>query len=144
VAQSDLRRTGSNADHDAGGFSTPPRREALTEAAKYLDILELGPIPVSPWGCVEAGGCADSQARVDFVARYAPNLPWWNWEGIDANPDSAESAFPSAGPYTTQAQRGAAYQSMVTALLNTKDTATGTYRVVAFNGGTCSTWTMRN
>jgi len=115
-----------------GGWSTPPRKEALTEAAKYLDLIELAPIPASPWACAQSGGCGDNQARIDFVARYAGNIPWWNWEGIDANPDSAESAYPSASPYKTQAQRGTAFQGMVTGLLNAKDTATGTYHIVGY------------
>ncbi len=114
-----------------GGWGTPPRKEALTEASKYLDLIELSAIPPAPWSCIQGGGCPDSQARVDFVSQYV-SVPWWNWEGIDANPDSAESAYPSSSPYTTQAQRGAALESMVSGLVNAKDTATGTYHIVGF------------
>jgi hypothetical protein len=116
-----------------GGWSTPPRREALMEGAKYIDLPQLTPIPPPPWGC-PAGGCNDSQQRVDFVARFLGDHPWINWLGVDANPDSAESAHASAvgSPYTTQAQRGAGYQAMMTAQLNAKDTPTGIYHVVGF------------
>jgi hypothetical protein len=116
-----------------GGWSTPPRQEALTEGAKYIDLPQLSPIPPAPWAC-PTGGCTDSQQRVDFVAEYLGNHPWINWQGIDANPDSAESAYPSSigSPYTTQEERGAGYQSMMEEQLNSKDTATGTYHVVGF------------
>jgi hypothetical protein len=116
-----------------GGWATPPRQEALSESAKYIDLPQLTPIPPPPWGC-PAGGCADRQQRVDFVARYLGDHPWINWLGVDANPDSAESAYPSSvgSPYTTQAERGAAYEAMMTAQLNARDTVTGTYHVVGF------------
>lgn len=116
-----------------GGWSTPPRREALMESAKYIDLPQLTPIPPPPWSC-PIGGCADSQDRVDFVARYLGDHPWINWLGVDANPDSAESAYPSSvgSPYTTQAERGAGYEAMITAQLNARDTSTGTYHVAGF------------
>ena len=118
-----------------GGFSTPPRREALTEAAKYLDLVLMPGIPPPPWSCAVASGgaCTDSQARVDFVAKYLGDRPWINWEGTNANHDSAESPYGSVTPYTTQAQRGAGYQGMVTGLVNAKTTTTGTYPVVGFD-----------
>ncbi len=71
-----------------GGWSTPPRREALVEGAKYIDLPQLTPIPPPTWGC-PVGGCTDSQQRVDFVARFLGDRPWINWLGVDANPDSA-------------------------------------------------------
>jgi len=116
-----------------GGWSTPPRHEALVEGAKYIDLPQLTPIPPPPWDC-PAGGCTDNQQRVDFVARYLGDHPWINWLGVDANPDSAESAYASSvgSPYTTQAERGAGYQSMMTTQLNAKDTPTGTYHIVGF------------
>jgi hypothetical protein len=114
-----------------GGWSTPPRKEALIEGAKYLDLPQLSPIPPPPAACL-TGGCTDNQQRIDFVARYLGDRPWINWQGIDANPDSTQSAYPSQSPYTTQAQRGAAYQTMMTDQLNAKDSATGTYHVVGF------------
>ncbi len=115
-----------------GGWASPPRKEALIEGAKYLDLPQLAPIPPAPWHC--PSGCADTQARVDFVAQYLGDHPYINWEGIDANPDSSESAYPSTigSPYTTQAQRGAGYLGMMTGAINSKDTATGTYHVVGF------------
>ena len=117
-----------------GGFSTPPRREALTEAAKYLDLALMAGIPPPPWACAHApgGSCTDSQQRIDFVAQYLGDRPWINWEGIDANQDSAESAYPSTTPYTTQAQRAAGYQRMLSESENAKTTATSSYPVVGF------------
>ncbi len=117
-----------------GGWSTPPRKEALTEGSKYLGILGLAPIPSSPWACASIGGCTDYQARINFVAQYGGGVPWTEWEGIDANPDSAESAYPSSinSPYTTQQQRGAGFASMVSGLVSAQDTATGTFHVVGY------------
>jgi hypothetical protein len=117
-----------------GGFSTPPRREVLTEAAKYLDLTLMPGIPPPPWACASAAGgvCTDSQQRIDFVAQYLGDRPWINWEGINANPDSAESAYPSSSPYTTQAQRGAGYQGMVSESVNAKATPTSSYPVVGY------------
>jgi len=117
-----------------GGFSTPPRREVLTEAAKYLDLALMPGVPPPPWACAPAAGgvCTDSQQRIDFTAQYLGDRPWINWEGVNANPDSAESAYPSTSPYTTQAQRGAGYQGMVSESVNAKTTVTGSYPVVGF------------
>src|ERR1017187_5855847 len=113
------------------GWNTPPRKEVLTEAVKYMDLIGLGAIPAAPWSC---GTCTDNQARINFVAQYAGSVPWVEWEGFDANSDSAESAYSSSigSPYTTQEQRGAGFQSMVTGLVNANDTATGTYNVVGY------------
>jgi len=118
-----------------GSFSAPPRREVLIEGAKYLDLANMEGIPPPPWNCaVAAGGsCTDSQQRIDFVAQYFGDRPWINFEGEPANPDSAESAYPSTwSPYTTQAQRGAGYQGMVSESVNAKTTVTGSYPVVGF------------
>ncbi len=115
-----------------GGWGSPPRPEALTEGGKYLDLVQMSEMPPAAWAC-PTGGCTDTQARIDFVVKNLGNKPWWNWEGIDANPDSAESAYKSISPYTTQAQRGAGYQTMVDTLLNsTKDSTNGVYHVVGF------------
>lgn len=114
-----------------GGFSSPPRKEALAEGAKYLDLIELSGIPITPWQCIQNGGCANSQTELNFIAQYAGGVPWWNWEGIDANPDSAEP-YTTTSPYTTQAQRSAGFQGMMTGMVNAKDTATGTYNIVGY------------
>jgi hypothetical protein len=116
-----------------GGWGAPPRKEALIEAAKYLDLLEMGAVPAAPWECAYESGrvCSDNQQRIDFVAEYWGDHPWWNWEGIDANPDSAESAYSSSSPYTTQPQRGAGYQDMMTGMVHAK-TRAGNYPVVGF------------
>jgi len=114
-----------------GGFGTPPRKEALTEGGKYLQLPQLSEMPPPSYIC-PTGGCTDTQARVDFVVKYLGNKPWMNWQGIDANPDSTEAAYPSDSPFTTQGQRGAGYQNMMTEQLGAKDSSTGTYHVVGF------------
>lgn len=113
-----------------GGWGAPPRREALTEAAKYVDLPIMGNVPA--WPCAN---CTDLQARIDFTARYLGDHPWINFEGFFAQADSAESAHASSKPslYRTQEQRGAGYQSMISELLTAKDSATGTYHVVGFD-----------
>jgi len=119
-----------------GSWSSPPRREVLTEASKYLELPQLAGIPPAPWNCATASGgtCSDSQQRIDFVSRYLGDRPWITWEGIDANPDSAESQHTSGvgSPYSTQAQRGAGYKGMVAAIKNAKSKVTNTYPIVGF------------
>jgi hypothetical protein len=116
-----------------GGWSTPPRKEALIEGARYLDLPQLASIPPPPWACPHSQ-CADAQRRVDFVGRYLGDHPWINWIGVDANPDSAESAYASGtdSPFSSQAARGAAYAGMMAIQLNTRIMATRTYPIVGF------------
>ena len=112
-----------------GGWASPPRHEALTEGAKYLDLPQLAQIPPPSYAC-PAGGCPDAQARIDFVAKYMGGRPWMNWQGIDANPDSAEAGNPSNSPYTLQGQRGAGYASMMQQQLDATDSLNHIHRIV--------------
>ncbi len=113
-----------------GGWGAPPRKEVLTEAAKYLTLPIIGNVP--SWPC---SNCTDLQARIDFTAQYLGDLPWVNWEGFWAQPDSAESIYAASNPgaFSTQADRGASYQAMVAAFADASDTPTGTYHVVGFD-----------
>ncbi|MHB8383585.1 MAG: hypothetical protein ACYDC3_14755 [Candidatus Binataceae bacterium] len=112
-----------------GSWSAPARKEALAEAAKYID-LPLVTVPSQI--CTD---CTDLQARIDFTAQNLGDLPWITFEGFWAQPDSAESAYATGNPgtYATQAARGAGYQSMMSGLINAKDSATGTYHLVGFD-----------
>jgi hypothetical protein len=108
-----------------GSYGTPPFREVLIEASKYVDLIQGGP---PTWIC---SACTDQQQRVDFMARYW-NGPWMEWQGFYAQADSPQSRHVTAGAaYATQAQRGAGYQAMVNSLVNAKD-SNGTYHVVGF------------
>ena len=114
---------------ELGSWGAPPPREVLTEAAKYIDLPVMGTTPA--WVCLN---CTDQQARIDFTAQYLGDRPWINWTGFYALPDSAESAFAPPNPaYSTQAQRGAGYQAMVTLMVNAKTTAYGSYPIVGFD-----------
>ena len=108
-----------------GGFGTPPRKEVLTEAGKYLDIPQLSLPPICPT-------CTDIQQRIDFVAHYLGDHPWMMWEGFVANPDSAMSQYVVTDMATTQAGRGAVYQQMLNLLVNSKSTVYNNYPVVGF------------
>jgi hypothetical protein len=113
----------------SGGWGALPRKEVLTETAKYIDLPIIGTSP--PWICVN---CTDVQARIDFTTQYLGDHPYINWAGFYSLPDSAESAFATANPaFVTQATRGIGYSNMVTAFANAKDTATGSYHVVGFD-----------
>jgi hypothetical protein len=114
-----------------GGWGSPPRAEALTEAAKYVDIPQIT-LPMVYY-CSNAA-CATDQAVQDFIQTNLGNKPYLTWLGIDANPDSSQSAFSSSvgSPYTTQAQRDTGYDAELPVLLADKDTATGTHHVVGF------------
>ena len=115
-----------------GGWGAPPHKEVLTEIAKYVTLPNISQIP-------NTGMCTDcssvEQEEIDFVTEYLGNTPYINWDGFWAQPDSAESTYEvsNPGPYSTQAARGVAYQSMVSALVNATDTTTSTYHIVGFD-----------
>ncbi len=116
---------------EIGGWGAPPRREVLTEAAKYVDIFTLESVP--PYLC---SNCTDAQARINFTAQYGGDKPWVNWQGFIAQSDSymagtMASGYSGTPAFTTQAARGMAYQNMVSTFLNAAD-ANGTYHIVGF------------
>jgi hypothetical protein len=113
-----------------GGWGAPPRKEVVTEAAKYLTLPILSSVP--SWPCLN---CTDTQAEIDFTTQYLGDNPYINWTGDWAQPDSAEAAYASSNPgaFSTQEDRGADYQSMINAFVNASDTATGSYHVVGFD-----------
>lgn len=108
-----------------GGWGSPPRKEILQVASKYLDAFTLGTIP--PFICAN---CTDTQQRIDFVAQYGGDKPWLNWEGFTAQADSywSQAAIPS-DYVTTQAQRGQLYEQMLDQLIASKD-SNGTYHMI--------------
>jgi hypothetical protein len=113
-----------------GTWGTPARRQILQAAAQSVDVIVLPSIPTQ---CI---ACTDDQQRVDFVAQYGGNKPWMNWEGFFAQPDSYMSVY--AAPDTsipqssTQGMRGQLFTSMVSGLLNSTDSSTGTYHFVGY------------
>jgi len=108
-----------------GTWSAPPRRQILEAAADTVDVLMLPSLPP------DCPGCTDAQQRLDFVARYAGNKPWVNWEGYGAQADSYMAPYASAGAeLATQAQRAALYGARLKTLLASADTATGTRHFV--------------
>ncbi len=116
---------------EIGGWGAPPRKEVLTEAAKYVDIFTLEEIP--PYPC---SNCIDAQARINFTAQYGGDKPWINWQGFLAQSDSymagmMPSGYSGTPAFTTQAARGTAYQNMVSTFLNAADD-NGTYHIVGF------------
>jgi hypothetical protein len=114
---------------ELGSWGTPPPRQVLIEAAKYIDLPIMATTP--PWVCLF---CTDGQSRIDFTAKYLGDRPWINWIGFYASPDSAESGPSNGAPaFLTQAQRGAAYQTMVKMMVDTNTTAYGSHPVVGFD-----------
>ncbi len=113
-----------------GSWGTPPRRQILQGAAPYEDIYVLGSVPS------ECRPCGDDQQRVDFVSEYGGNKPWMNWEGFFGQPDSYMSVYPTPTvpfPYTAnQSQRGALFATMVSDMLNSADSQTGTHHFVGY------------
>jgi hypothetical protein len=114
-----------------GGYGSPARKEALQEAAKYIDFPQTN----VPWPCPT---CTDMQARIDFQAKYLGDHPWMVWAGWSANPDSSEWAN---GPQSTdigstQNERGQTYANWLagapTSLVNAADSVTGVHPVVGF------------
>lgn len=122
-----------------GSYACPPRREILEAAALYADVLDLGSIPASdPTGVV-----TDQQARIDFVAQYAGDLPWMNINFITAQADSyfPASEFPltTTLTFSTQLERGQYYQAKTNKQLDTTISPScncsfaGTYPIVGQN-----------
>jgi len=113
-----------------GGWGAPARAQILQAAGQYLDIIAISSIPT---GCLS---CTDDQARIDFMYTNGGDKPWINWEGFLGQPDSYMSPYPptdTSYPQTSsQAAKGALFQTMVNAQLSAKDTATGTYRIVGY------------
>ena len=88
-----LRHPASCCRCRSADWGAPPRREVLTEAAKYLDLPIIGNVP--SWPCTT---CTNDQAEIDFTAQYLGDHPWINWVGFWAQPDSAESAYSHPTP----------------------------------------------
>lgn len=83
------------------GWRAPARGSVLKAAGEYLDVLSVG---------TDA-----SQAQLDFMARWAGDVPFAIWEGIVANPDSSRWRYPRRqAPATwsvpTQQARGEKYK----------------------------------
>ena len=112
-----------------GGWGAPPRREVLREAGKYLDITQESFAPT--W--VPCPTCTDIQQRIDFTFTNLGDHPTMMWEGFFANPDSSESQHVRTDNISTnQAGRGAAYQTMLSNLVNARDSLSGTYHNIGF------------
>jgi len=104
-----------------GGWRTPTRGPILKAAGEYLDVLNVG---------TDA-----SQAQLDFMARWAGDVPIAIWEGIVANPDSSRWRHPRQQPpatwsVPTQEARGDKYKQDLQNLLNGKVTVTGAHPFV--------------
>lgn len=112
-----------------GSWGAPARRQILQAAGEFVDVIHISPIPTQ---CLT---CTDDQDRINFMALYGGDKPWINWEAITAQNDSYMSAFaipatsaPDAG---TQGNRGLRFQTMVTQLMDAKDSA-GIYHSVGY------------
>ena len=114
-----------------GTWGTPARRQILQAAAQSVDVIVLPSIPTQ---CI---ACTDDQQRVDFVAQYGGNKPWMNWEGILRSAGFVyvrlcSRRIPPFPQSTTQDRRGQLFTSMVSGLLNSTDSSTGTHHFVGY------------
>lgn len=122
-----------------GGDGAPPRREVLEAARSHCDFLAFGAMPDTD----PTGEVFDQQARLDFIAQYAGDLPWTNAEFMIAQ---ADSYFPAATypvtktlSFASQLLRGQYYQTYTTAELTASISANcncnfaGTYPVIGQN-----------
>jgi hypothetical protein len=91
-----------------GSWGTPARGQVLRAFAPYVDLMMIPTIPTNnPFGKI-----TDDQARIDYIARYAGDKPWFNWQGFWAQADSYMSVYPDPSPmFNTQAARGQYYQT---------------------------------
>ena len=108
-----------------GTWSSPPRRQILQAASRYLDLVNLATIPPV------CSDCTDIQQREDFVAAFLGDKPWISWEGYQAPRDSYMSrASAKTDLLRTQSARGQLYQRRMEQLLESHDTATGVHHMV--------------
>jgi hypothetical protein len=103
------------------GWRAPARGPILKAAGEYLDILNVG--------------TDVSQAQLDFIAKWAGNVPIAIWEGIVANADSSRWRYPrQQSPATwsvlTQQARGEKYKQDLQNLQGGKAAATGSHPFV--------------
>ncbi len=113
-----------------GGWGAPPRAQILQAAAQYVNVIPIASIPT---GCLS---CTDDQAKMNFLYEYAGDMPWINWEGYLAQPDSYMS--PYSPPQTSYPQsesqpaRGQLFQTMVSQNLSAADSSTGSFHIVGY------------
>jgi hypothetical protein len=98
------------------GYSTPARAPVLEAFGQYVDLMYMGTNPsVNPFGKI-----TDDQARIDYIARYAGDKPWFNWQGFWAQADSYTSIYKDPrAMFHTQAERGQYYRTWMNAALTT-------------------------
>jgi hypothetical protein len=91
-----------------GSYSTPARAPVLKAFGQYVDLMYMPTIPSNnPFGKI-----TDDQARIDYIAQYAGDKPWFNWQGYWAQADSYMSVYPGpSSMFNTQAARGEYYQT---------------------------------
>ena len=97
-----------------GSYSTPARGPVLKAFAGYVDLMMMPTIPSNnPFGKI-----TDDQARMDYIAQYAGDKPWFNWQGFWGQADSYMSVYPDPSPmFNTQAARGQYYQTWMNNIL---------------------------
>jgi hypothetical protein len=80
----------------------------LKAFGQYADLLYMATIPSNnPFGTI-----TDDQARIDYIAQYAGDKPWFNWQNYLAQADSYMSVYPDPSPmFNTQGARGQYYQT---------------------------------
>jgi len=103
------------------GWRAPARGPILKAAGEYLDVLNVG--------------TDTSQAQLDFMARWAGDVPIAIWEGIVANADSSRWRYPrQQSPATwsvpTQQARGEKYKQDIQNLQRGRAATTGSYPFV--------------
>jgi hypothetical protein len=94
-----------------GSWGTPPRRQVLQAAGKYIDVF-MTQIGV---------GAPDDQQRLDFTMQYLGDKPIASWFGITANADSSQYQYPDPSTFltaSTQAERAQIYDRMLNWYLN--------------------------
>ncbi|MGH9830262.1 MAG: hypothetical protein ACREDR_44195, partial [Blastocatellia bacterium] len=108
--------------------------------AAFPNTLFLGPDSLTAWGApspapvlqaagqyidafIAGGNPHFSQAEMDFVAQNYGDKPYIATQFRTANADSAMSAFPDTGQFTTQQARGQDYYNDVTALVSAATSA---------------------
>jgi hypothetical protein len=104
-----------------GGWRAAARGPILKAAGEYLDVLNVG---------TDAG-----PAQVDFMARWAGDVPIAIWEGIVANPDSSRWRYPrqqspASWSVPTQQERADRYTRDLQNLQRGKSTVSGSHPFV--------------
>jgi hypothetical protein len=100
-----------------GSWGTPSQAPVLRAFGEYVDLMYMPTVPTTN----PLGKITNDQERIDYIARYAGDKPWFNWQGFWAQADSYMSVYKDHDAmFNTQTARAQYYQTWMNSLLAAK------------------------